>query len=155
MRYIILFALLLCVACQSTKTGLAYIDKGWSAEASVFRTEEGVPIGLRGSVGEVWLPKEWKPNHTMRYALGPYVQIPLWSSLYLEPRIEAVYYPELETPFEPETGLRLIYRYDFFEVFIGARLPLGNGYRHEKVEDYEHIPAGIHPEFGIVCSFDF
>lgn len=169
MRFLLLFALLFCVACQSAKTGLTYIDKGWSVEASVFRTEENVPLGLRASVGEIWLPPAWEADHTMRYALGPYLQIPLWekkvwyphtsssytTGIYIEPRFEVAYYPELGTPFEPETGLRLIYKYDFFEAFIGARLPVGNGWRHENAGEYEHTPAGIHPEFGIVWGFDF
>jgi hypothetical protein len=152
---IFLLLFLLLVACQSAKTGLAYIDKGYSFEASVFKTEESIPLGLRASIGQVWLPSSWEADYTMRYAVGPYFQLGLPHGFYLEPRFEAAYYPELNTPFEPETGLRLGWRHDHLEVFIGGRYPLGNGYRHEDAGEYEHIPAGFKPELGIVWGFDF
>ena len=156
MRHLLIL-LLLCAACQSGKTGLTYIDKGWSIEASVFKTEENVPIGLRTSIGEVWLPSEWEADYTMRYAFGPYLQFSLPYGFYLEPRVECAYYAKLGTQVEPECGLRLGWRYKSLEIFGGARLPLGNGYRHESFNppEHEHIPSGLHPEFGITWSFDF
>lgn len=166
-----ILGLLFLASCQSGKVGVAYIDKGWTTEASIFKAGDGTPLGLRGSAGRVEMPDAWDTDWTMRYAIGPFVQIPLWQTktwyphtssffttgFYLEPRIEAAFYPDLPTSFEPEAGLRLGYRYDFFEVFIGARLPLGNGNRHESFNppEYRHIDAGFHPELGISWGFDF
>ncbi|MCI0564037.1 MAG: hypothetical protein MN733_36640 [Nitrososphaera sp.] len=157
MRHLTL-GLFFLAACQSGKTGLAYIDNGSSFEASIFRTNENVPVGLRASVGQVWLPERWASlygDSTVRYALGPYVQIGLPYGFYIEPKAEAAYYPDLGTPFELEAGTRFGWRWKSFEIFYGGRVGLGNGYRHERMGEWEHFPAGWHPELGLVWSFGF
>jgi len=156
MRFLSLI-LLLSIGCQQFRAGPSYIDRGLSTEYSAFQAADGTPIGMRLSVGYVEMPREWKEDWTMRYAVGPYLQIPLPLNFYLEPRFEVAYYPSLGTPFEPEGGARIGWSYKNLQIFGGVRFPFGNGNDHEKLNppEYEHIYAGVKPEFGFSWSFDW
>lgn len=151
--------LVLMMGCQSVEVGPSYIDRGYQFEIDAFKAKsDGTPIGLRASVGQVWLPENWANkygDYTMRYALGPFVRLSLPYGFYFEPRFEGAYYPALGTAFEPEVGARIGWSHNHFQVFFGERIGLGNGNDHERVGDYEHIYYGWKPEFGISWGFDW
>jgi hypothetical protein len=121
-------------------------EAGWSAE---FDASAKNGAGVRVSAGKVDLPDRWEPSSTERFALGAIWRAKVWRGLYLEPRAELAYYPQLGTPYELEAGLRLGYEYKNFSVHIGVRRPLGNGNNHEDEGEYTHIPSGWKPEVGL------
>lgn len=152
---LILFCL---VGCSSINVGGGYIDRGGTLEVSSKMNDS--PFGMRVSVSKIALPSGWKElygDSTMRYAAGPFAQINVISGFYIEPRIEAAFYPDLGTPFEPEAGFRIGWIYEHLNLYVGVRHPLGNGDRHESFDppEYEHINDGWKPEVGFTWSFDF
>ncbi len=158
MKWIISLLLLFSIGCSSIHLGGGATSDGWSTELSGYSHEAdgGMKIiGIRGSVGQERLPIDWEHPSTNRVAIGGFTQIQLCKGFYLEPRLDIVYYNNLDTPWEPEFGIRLGYRYKKFSAYIGVRHPLGNGDRHELMGEYSHIPDGWKPEGGLFFSYDF
>jgi hypothetical protein len=153
--------ILFTIGCGSIQTGGGYMHDGWGVEVTGLSHEtEAGPfknIGVRGTFGEEHLLPEWEHDKTYRYALSGLTQIRIYKGIYVEPRLDLVYYPNLDTAFEPEFGFRVGYKYKKIGIYIGARRPLGNGDLHllEDPPEYRHIPDGWKLEYGVFLSVDF
>jgi len=150
LKNLFIIASIFFVSCASVGVdgGAAY--KGYNMRL-VGMTKEH--IGAFVSYGQESLPQRWRDKFHMdrvdRYGFGGLFQTTIYKGLYFEPRGDIAYYPGLGTPWEFEFGIRLGYKYRGFGIYVGARHPMGNGDRHEANGDWEHIPDGWKPEFGI------
>jgi len=165
-------AALLLAGCNTYHAGTLLGDNDLQAvELSASNRQGSWSAGMRGSLGVMKLPEGWAEryhrDHQSRVSLGSYVRHSGPWHLYEDIGIQVGIYQGLGTPYEIEPELRFGLEFPIngkihLDVFGGLNWKAGNGDRHEKADDYEHVPelagalfSDVHAIFGFSLGWDF